>query len=154
MKLNPVFSRNFLRSLFIKQNQWHRHSVLVHTLRVTWYCITHRQYQMIVAGLLHDVGKPYTAKQTEQEDVDHDWYSFKNHEEMSYQIIKDWRFISDDTKQLVRYHYLIRDLHKSRQKEPKRHRRLQKVWDKLEPSFKEDLKQFLILDDKGKGLKR
>jgi len=57
---------------------------------------------MLLAGLLHDIGKPVVAYQKE-EDIALGEYSFTDHEEMSYLIIKDWKFVSDYTKKLVRY---------------------------------------------------
>jgi predicted HD phosphohydrolase len=105
---------------------------------------------MIAAGLLHDIGKPFTADQSKDDDVLNDTYSFKNHEEISFQIIKNWWFVSDYTKNLVRYHYLIRDMSKSKINDLKRYNRLKKVWDKLPDEFKADLNIFLICDDLGK----
>lgn len=150
MKLNKPLSKPFLRSLFIVQNKWHSHSVLVHTLAVTWQVIKARDWKMLAAGLLHDVGKPYTAIKKDQEDIDNNWYSFTNHEEISYQIIKNWFFVSEYTKQLVRYHYLIRDLKKSKTRNLPRYHRLKRRWDKLDDAFKKDLETFLAHDDGGK----
>ncbi|SFV66392.1 hypothetical protein MNB_SM-4-1334 [hydrothermal vent metagenome] len=48
---------------------------------------------MIGAGLLHDVGKPFTAFKKDEEDYDFNEWSFTDHEERSYQIIKNWPFI-------------------------------------------------------------
>lgn len=49
------------------------------------------------------------------EDIINNKYSFTDHEEISYQMIKDWPFISDYTKNLVRYHYLIRRISKAKE---------------------------------------
>jgi hypothetical protein len=51
---------------------------------------------------------------------------------------------------LVRYHYLIRDINKSKERDEKRYKRLVKIWDKLSPEFISDLQIFLDADDKGK----
>ena len=37
-------------------------------------------------------------------------HRFTDHEEKSYEVIKNWIIVSDYTKQLVRYHYLVRDI--------------------------------------------
>jgi hypothetical protein len=148
--MNKIFSKAFLRSLFLKQNGYHKHGVFVHTLKVIFHLTVAKQWKMIPAAILHDIGKPFTAKQDKPEDVANDEYSFKNHEEISYQLIKNWWFISDYTKQLVRYHYLIRDINKSKERDEKRYKRLVKIWDKLSPEFISDLQIFLDADDKGK----
>jgi HD superfamily phosphohydrolase len=149
--MNKILSKQFLASLLYKQNKWHKHGVFVHTMRVTYYCIKGGDYRFVVAGLLHDVGKPYSAYQ-DQSDVIEGTYSFTNHEELSYQIIKKWSFISSYSKELVRYHYLIRDMKKSKQKgKTARHQRLQRIWNRLDEGFKEDLARFLTYDDQGKG---
>ena len=150
MSMNRVFSRAFLESLFIKQNSWHKYGVLGHTLKVTYHCIEAKDYSFVMAGLLHDIGKPYSAYQDEK-DVLEGTYSFTNHEELSYQIIKSWPFITAETKKMVRYHYLIRDIKKSKKKgKLTRHKRLLKTWDSLDPGFKEKLERFLKYDDLGK----
>ncbi|MEO1954629.1 MAG: HD domain-containing protein, partial [Campylobacterales bacterium] len=101
------------------------------------------------AGLLHDVGKPFTAFVKDDEDREFSEYSFTDHEERSYQIIKDWFFISEYTKKVVRYHYLIRDIKKSKTEDPSRYKIKKAIWDKLDGSFKEDLARFLLYDDQG-----
>ena len=78
-------------------------------------------------------------------------YSFTDHEEKSYEIIKRWPFVSDYTKTLVRYHYLIRDIQKSETKDPERHTAKKAIWDRLDTGMQEDLKRFLKYDDLGKG---
>jgi len=150
MSMNKILSRAFLESLFIKQNSWHKYGVLGHTLKVTFHCLEGGDYKFFMAGLLHDIGKPYSAYQDKQ-DLLEGTYSFTNHEELSYQIIKNWPFISQDTKNMVRYHYLIRDMKKSKKKgKIARHKRLVKSWDKLDTDFKEKLGRFLKYDDLGK----
>ncbi len=150
MKLNKICSKPFLVSAFAKQNQYHRHGVIVHTLKVVYQLIKNKHYALVPAGILHDIGKPFTAKQDKQEDIDGGWYSFKNHEEMSWFIIRNWPFVSDYTKDIVRYHYLIRDISKSAVRDPKRHKRLKKRWDGLSEDMKKDLRDFLVCDDMGK----
>ncbi len=151
---NKIWSRAFLSSLFIRQNKWHQHGVLVHTLRVTYYCIKAGEYKMIAAGLLHDIGKPFTAFKKDKEDFEfHEW-SFTDHEERSYQIIKNWPFVSEYTKQLVRYHYLIRDIKKSKKENLERFAHKSAIWDTLDEELQADLYRFLEYDDQGKGKKR
>lgn len=148
--MNSVFSKAFLKSLFIKQNNWHRHGVFVHTLKVCYHVCAQGNWRFLPAAILHDIGKPFTASQDKPEDILNNEYSFRNHEEISYQIIKNWWFVSDYTKQLVRYHYLIRDMEKSSKRDPKRYSRLQRSWNKLSDEFKQDLCSFMVADDKGK----
>ena len=151
---NPVLSKPFLRSLFWVQNKWHRHGVFVHTLRVFYYVLKAGDYKLLGAALLHDFGKPYTAHVKDEEDEQFGEYSFTDHEERSYQIVKNWTFISDYTKNMVRYHYLIRDLNKSKTEDLERYALKKPIWDSLNESEREDLKRFLIYDDRGKGKKR
>jgi HD superfamily phosphohydrolase len=149
-KMNKILSKNFLRTLFVKQNHWHRHAVLMHTLKVTYHCIKGGDLRFTVAGLLHDIGKPFSAYQDEK-DLTRDTYSFTNHEELSYQIIKNWFFVSDYTKRLVRYHYIIRDMSKCKEKGNfARYNRLHKIWDRFDIDFKRELGRFMKYDDLGK----
>ncbi|WP_207562876.1 HD domain-containing protein [Sulfurimonas aquatica] len=151
---NKIFSYPFLSSLFYMQNKWHQHGVLIHTLRVTYYTLKAGDFKFLAAGLLHDVGKPFTAFKKDKEDHEfHEW-SFTDHEERSYQIIKNWPFVSEYTKDIVRYHYLIRDIKKSKKENLKRYAQKQEIWDTLEEEIKNDLAQFLVYDDMGKGKKR
>ena len=108
---------------------------------------------MIPAALLHDIGKPIVAYQKE-EDILLGEYSFTDHEEKSYQMIKGWSFISGYTKELVRYHYLIRDIKKHKTKDPARYQKKKEIWDGLSREMQKDLTQFLNYDDYGKGKKR
>ena len=50
-----------MRTLFYKQNRHHKHGMLMHTLRVAWYTLKHRDFKMFPAPLLHDIGKPFVA---------------------------------------------------------------------------------------------
>jgi len=151
---NSIFSKAFLESLFFTQNKWHQHGVLMHTLRVTYYCLKGGDFRFFVAGLLHDVGKPFTAFVKDEEDIEFGEYSFTDHEERSYQIIKNWFFISEYTKKIVRYHYLIRDIKKSKTENLQRYANKKEIWDTLDEDIKEDLARFLVYDDRGKGKKR
>lgn len=147
-----VLKSSFWNSLLWRQNRHHNHGVFVHSLKVTYHLFSKGNFRMLAAGLLHDIGKPFIAFQDE-EDLKRDYlsYSFKNHEEASYIIIKNWRFISNYTKDLVRYHYLIRDLKLSKEKgKLARYNRLYKIWIKLDEDFKKDLEIFLECDDLGK----
>ena len=147
-----ILKAPFWKSLLWAQNRHHKHGVLIHTLKVTMYLIKKKYYRMILAGLLHDIGKPFVAFQDES-DLKRDYlsYSFINHEEASYQIIKNWNFVSNYTKDLVRYHYLLRDLKLSKAKGKfARYNRLHKIYNKLSNEMKKDLALFLICDDLGK----
>ena len=148
-----VLRKAFWKSLLWKQNSHHQHGVALHTLRVMWHVVKHGELKMIPAALLHDIGKPFVAYQ-KPEDIPLGEYSFTDHEEASYQIIKDWSWIGDYTKQLVRYHYLIRDIAKHTTKDPKRAEEKQKIWESLDPAMQKDLKRFLQYDDAGKGTPR
>ncbi|MEA3372029.1 MAG: HD domain-containing protein [Campylobacterota bacterium] len=151
---NSFFSKPFLKSLFFTQNKWHQHGVFLHTLRVTYYVLKAGEYKMLGAGLLHDVGKPFTAFKKDAEDIEFHEYSFTDHEERSYQIIKNWGFVSEYTKNLVRYHYLIRDMKKSKKENLERYAQKKTIWDSLDENMKDDLMRFLHYDDLGKGKKR
>ena len=150
MRPNRIFRKEFFITLFIKQNKWHRYSVLVHTLMVAYYAIKAKHYKMITAGLLHDIGKPVLAYQGENDRLTGQ-YSFTNHEEIGYQMIKKVPFISDYTKNLVRYHFLIRGMDIAQRKGYEgRYRRMKRIYDSLDDSFVEDLKLFLEFDDLAK----
>jgi len=136
------------------QNKWHQHGVFFHTLRVTYYCIKAGEFRMIGAGLLHDVGKPFTAFKKDKEDDEFGEWSFTDHEERSYEIIKEWPFVSEYTKKLVRYHYLIRDIKKSKKENLKRYAQKSAIWETLDEEMQADLHRFLSYDDAGKGKKR
>ena len=150
MRSNRIFRKEFFITLFIKQNKWHRYSVLVHTLMVVYHAIKAKQYKMITAGLLHDIGKPVLAYQGANDRLTGQ-YSFTNHEEVGYQMIKNVPFISDYTKNLVRYHFLIRGMDIAQRKGyDGRYRRMKRIYDSLDESFVEDLKLFLEFDDLAK----
>lgn len=151
---NKIWSRAFLESLFIVQNEWHQHGVLVHTLRVTYYALKGDGMKFFAAGLLHDIGKPFSAYKKDADDITYGEWSFTDHEERSYQIIKNWPFISEYTKKIVRYHYLIRDIQKSKKELPERYREKKAIWDTLDSTMHADLRKFLLYDDRGKGKKR
>ena len=151
---NKFFSYPFLDSLFFTQNKWHQHGVFLHTLRVTYYVLKAGDFKFFAAGLLHDIGKPFTAHKKDAEDYEFNEWSFTDHEERSYQIIKNWPFISKYTKNIVRYHYLIRDIKKSKKEDTKRYAQKKEIWDSLDENMQEDLRKFLHYDDLGKGKKR
>jgi predicted HD phosphohydrolase len=109
-----------------------------------------KQYRFIVPALLHDIGKPFCAYQ-DSSDQRIGTYSFTNHEELSWMIVKRWSFLSVWTKEIIRYHYLVRDMHLCEMKgKTARLKRIQKRWDKLSPQMQEDLKLFIQIDDVGK----
>ena len=151
---NKFYSIAFLESLFFIQNKWHQHGVLFHTFRVIYNILKAREFKFFGAALLHDIGKPFTAYKYDSEDIKYGEYSFTDHEEKSYQIIKNWSFISEYTKDIVRYHYLIRDIKRSKKENLKRFAQKQKIWDSLSDETKKDLAKFMIYDDLGKGKKR
>lgn len=149
MKLKRVFRKEFFITMFLKQNKWHKYCVLKHTFAVAFHVLKEKRYKMLAAALLHDIGKPICAFQDEK-DVLTGEYSFHNHEEFSYQIIKKWK-ISSYTKNLVRYHYLIRAMSKSKEKNQiSKYRRLKRTYDQLDENFKKDLNIFMQIDDLGK----
>jgi len=150
MRLNRIFRKEFFITLFIKQNKWHRYSVLGHTLMLVYYATKAKQYKMITAGFLHDIGKPIVAYQGENDKLTGQ-YSFTHHEEISYQLIKRVPFISDYSKALVRYHFLIRGMEISKRKGyDGRYRRMKRIYDGLEEEFVADLKLFIEFDDRAK----
>jgi HD-like signal output (HDOD) protein len=152
MKRNTILSKTFWYTLLWKQNAHHRHGVLVHTLRVAWYAARAGKWRMVPAALLHDIGKPVVAYQ-KPEDIEKSEYSFTNHEEVSYCIIAKWPFVGEYTKALVRWHYLLRDIEKHRTKKPNRAKVKTKKLARLSPQMQEDLRTFLVFDDKAKGKK-
>ena len=149
MKRKRVLKKEFFITLLIKQNKWHRFGVLVHTLALVVHLIKAKKYKMIPAGFLHDIGKPYVAFQDEKDKITNE-YSFHNHEEISYHIIKNWK-VSEYTKKLVRFHYLIRGMQKAQEKNHiQRYNRMKRAFDKLDENFIEELKLFMKFDDMGK----
>jgi hypothetical protein len=149
MKSKRVLKKEFFITLFIKQNKWHRFGVLVHTLAVVVQVLKAKEYKMIPAAFLHDIGKPYVAFQDEKDKITKE-YSFHNHEEMSYHIIKNWK-VSEYTKKLVRYHYLFRGMQKAKEKNHlARYHRMKRSFDSLDEEFISDLRLFMKLDDLGK----
>ena len=153
-KRNSIFSLPFWRSLLFVQNKYHQHGVLMHTLRVVWNVIKAGEWKMLPAAFLHDVGKPFVAYQKDEEDREYGEYSFTDHEEMSYRIVKKWPFVSEYTKNLVRYHYLIRDIEKSKKEDLPRFVQKYRIWDRLDEDFKKDIERFMAYDDAGKGKRR
>ena len=151
---NKIFSKAFLDSLFFTQNKWHQHGVLMHTLRVTYEVLKAGDFKFFAAALLHDIGKPFTAFKKDEEDNEFNEWSFSDHEERSHQIIKHWPLISRYTKAIVRYHYLIRDIKKSKKEDYQRYLQKKAIWDSLDKAMHKDLQRFLEYDDKGKGKKR
>ena len=149
MKTKRILKKEFFTTLFIKQNKWHRFGVLFHTLAVVFHVFKAKEYKMLPAAFLHDIGKPYIAFQDEKDKLTKE-YSFHNHEEMSYHIIKNWK-VSEYTKKLVRYHYLIRGMQKGQEKNHiQRYNRMKRAFDKLDENFIEELKLFMKFDDMGK----
>ncbi|OEU71444.1 MAG: hypothetical protein BA874_00010 [Desulfuromonadales bacterium C00003068] len=142
-------TKTFLKTLFLRQNNYHKYGILKHTLAVTIHALKDKNYKMIPAAIFHDIGKPYVAFQDEK-DKQTGEYSFTNHEEISYQIIKNWR-MSEYTKELVRYHYLIRGISKAKKKgQEGKYKRMKRSYDNLDENFIEDLKTFMKYDDLGK----
>lgn len=151
---NKIWSKAFLRSLFFVQNKWHQHGVFFHTCRVLYNVLKAGDYRFVPAAILHDIGKPSVAFVKDDEDRIYNEYSFSDHEERSYEIIKNWKFVSNYTKEIVRYHYLIRDLKKSKKEDLPRYAIKKPIWDALDDELKKDLELFLRYDDLGKGKKQ
>jgi hypothetical protein len=148
-KTKRILKKEFFITLFFKQNKWHKFGVLLHTFAVVFHIIKSKKYKMIPAGFLHDIGKPYVAFQDEKDKISNE-YSFHNHEEISYQIIKNWK-VSEYTKKLVRYHYLIRGMQKAKDRNNiERYNRMKRAFDSLNSNFIKDLKLFMHFDDLGK----
>ncbi len=147
---NKLYSKTFWDTLLFKQNKWHRHGVFIHTLKVVYQVLKAKDYKFLATAFFHDLGKPIVAYRDE-EDKKTGEYSFTDHEEVSYQIVKNWPILSDWSKDMIRYHYLIRDRKNSKKRGNfKRLTRLEESWNSLSPEFIKDLEQFLIYDDKGK----
>jgi hypothetical protein len=154
------FMKHFLITLFVRQNKHHKHSVLIHTLKVFWKAFLVSKDEFYAAALLHDIGKPFVA--TLKKDGYN--YSFTNHEEKSYQIIKNWPFISNYTKNLVRYHYIRRRIQKDSWKlkhgithssngdliTPEGVDAMITLYNSFSIDFKKDLRMFQIIDDRAK----
>lgn len=149
MKLKKIFRKEFFITLFLKQNNYHKFGVLLHSLALVKHAIKYKQYKMIPAGILHDIGKPIIAFQDEKDKITGE-YSFHNHEELSYQIIKNWK-ISSYTKNLVRYHYLIRGMAKAKEKNQiGKYKRMKRAYDSLDSTFVKELELFMRFDDLAK----
>lgn len=147
-------NKDFFTAMFIKQNKYHAHSVLGHTVKVAYHLIRKGRWDLVPAGILHDIAKPLSAYQDADDIAEGKGYlSFTNHEVFGYHILKDcpsW-LISDYTKNIVRHHYLIRGMYKAKKKgNYAKYRRLRRIWDKLDKTFKADLGTFMAADDEGK----
>jgi len=112
--------------------------------------IKDKNYKFIVPALLHDIGKPFIAYQKDT-DIPLGIYSFTNHEEKSYQLIKNISFISQWTKDIVRHHFIIRDMKRCKENNIVKYEKLKQTWDTLDDEFINDLQTFLIYDDFGKS---
>jgi CRISPR/Cas system-associated endonuclease Cas3-HD len=144
--------KHILITLFWRQNNYHQHGVLFHTLRVTFEVIKSGHHRMIPAGLLHDIGKPFCAIQKPEDIINNEW-SFTDHETYSWQLIRSIPFISEYTKQLVRYHYIIRRMAKTKEKGMTEYLELKKEWDLIPKEMQKEIALFMKLDDRGKGSK-
>ena len=144
--------KSFMYTLLIGQNKWHNHSVLVHTLKVMYGTIKYNRLDLFSTALLHDIGKPFVAyKDSKDLKQPYESYSFTNHEEKSYEMIKNIPFISERTKLLVRYHYLLRGISKLKEKgNILQAKNNQKIWDLLDKKMQNDLIIFQEIDDYGK----
>ena len=105
---------------------------------------------MIPAAFLHDISKPFVAYQ-KPEDIPINEYSFTDHEERAYQMIKFLRGVSEYTKDIVRYHYLLRDMDKSLERNnTKRYKEKKQIWAGLSDQFHQYLRKFQKCDDAAK----
>ncbi len=147
---NSIYSKTFLITLFIKQNNYHRYGVLLHTLKVMYGAFKDKNYKFIAPALLHDIGKPFVAYQKPSDKI-MNIYSFTNHEEKSYQIIKNWFFLSNWTKDIVRYHFILRDMQRIKEIDNvEKYKNLEKRYLRLTKKFILDLHTFQKYDDFGK----
>lgn len=145
-----IARKPFFITLFLKQNNHHRYSVLGHTCKLAWLVLKDGRYDFLAAALLHDVGKPLVAYQDEKDKTTGE-YSFTNHEEISYHIIKHWPLISQTTKALVRYHYAIRGMQKAKEKgQMGKYKRIKRQWERLVPTQQQRIKEFMHYDDLAK----
>jgi len=139
----------FWITLLFRQNNYHRYGVLLHTLKVVLGVIKDNDYRFLAAAFLHDIGKPFVAYQ-KPSDKEKGIYSFTSHEEKSYDIIKNWPFISDWTKDIVRYHFIILDMKRKKNVEEEKYHKLKNIWNTFDDSFQQDLQIFLKYDSFGK----
>jgi hypothetical protein len=139
----------FFITLFFRQNDYHKHGVSVHTLKVVYKVLIEKDYKFLAAAILHDIGKPYVAYQRPQ-DIENNIYKFTNHEEKSYEIIKSWPFVSTWTKNIVRYHFIIIDLKRKKENNDKAYIKLEQKWNSFDKKFQEELETFLKYDNFGK----
>ena len=148
---NSIFSKVFWITLLIKQNNYHRYGVLLHTLKVAYGAFKDKNYKFIIPALLHDIGKPFIAFQKEEDKVQN-IYSFTGHEELSYEIVRDWSFLSKWSKDIIRYHFIITDMKRKKEKnQTEEYNKLESIWINLTPEIKEDLRTFLKYDNYGKN---
>ncbi|MBL0709022.1 MAG: HD domain-containing protein [Sulfurimonas sp.] len=151
---NKILSKTFLDTLLFRQNKWHQHGVFLHTLRVVYYTLKAKEYKLLGGAFFHDIGKPFVAFEKYDDEIPFKEYSFTDHEETSYQLIKNWFFLSEYTKKIVRYHYLLRDMNWSKDEDQARYKSKKAIWDTLDDDMKDDLARFLVYDDQGKGKKK
>ncbi len=134
---NKIYSKPFWISLLWKQNEYHKHGVLVHTLKVLFCILKNKDYKFIATAIFHDIGKPFVAYQ-KLEDIQTKEYSFTDHEE--------W------TKNMIRYHYILRDISKCKKENMQgRLKEKEAIFTTFDKDFINDLKTFLKYDDCGKG---
>ena len=148
------YRKPFFKTLFWHQNKWHKHGVLIHTMKVCYHLIKKGRYDLLSAGLFHDIGKPLVAYH-DKEDIEGGCkdFSFTSHEEISYHIVKNYPswLISDYNKDIIRYHYHIRGMKKAKERgQIGKYNKYLREWDRLTPEFRKDLVDFLVCDDKGK----
>lgn len=149
MQKSRILRKEFFITLFFKQNNHHKYGVLLHTFSLAYHAYKDKRYDMIPAAFLHDIGKPIIAYQDDEDKISKE-YSFNNHEEISYQIIKNWK-ISNYTKNLVRYHYLIRGMKKAQKRNQiSKYNRMKRKYDSLDSQFIKELKTFMRFDDLAK----
>ncbi len=139
----------FWITLLYRQNNYHKHGVLVHTLKVVYAVLKAKDYRFLAVAFLHDIGKPFVAYQRPKDKLQN-IYKFTAHEEKSYEMIKNWSFISDWTKQIVRYHFIITDMKRTKNKDLEKYDKLENIWNNFDQNFQEDLQTFLKYDNFGK----
>ena len=145
-----ILRKEFFITLFIKQNNHHRYGVLGHILKLFWLLLKDKHYDKLSAALLHDIGKPLIAYQDEKDKTTGE-YSFHNHEEISYQVVKKWRFLSSQSKNLIRFHYMIRGMQKAKEKNQiGKYNRMKRIWDGLTLAQQKEVALFMKYDDLAK----
>jgi hypothetical protein len=140
--LKNLFTKKFWHTLLFKQNNQYPYGIIIYNIKTLWNILKNKDYRFIPVALLHTIGKPFAAYQT-QKDIINKEYSFTDHEEVSYQIIQNYSFINQWTKDMVRYHNLLNIINTNEQNNAShKNQHYKKIHWELDDSFIDDLKQF------------